>query len=234
MTVSNIALAKALGGLGQVSVTACYQPTTRVAGTISYSPATPGVFTLTNPPFVLTDWLKVEVASPSLPSELAQAGQLYIRPVPGQPGKVYLYQSFGYSPPPQPAAAIGLNPTAAFSGQIMDSDITQQRSVAAVLAAYSSSYSGAITSTGSFGNGGYDSEVEPTPQLASSFPKPMSTNTSGTTKFVSHMLVYAAPYYDGESVSNDGLLAIAPVQGQINIPSGVAPQYLIKATVTKL
>lgn len=234
MSISNIALQRALSGIGQVTTVGCYQPTARVAGTISYSPATPGVFTLANPPFVITDWLKVEIASANLPSELAEAEALFIRPVPAQTDKVYLYATFGYSTSPT-VATVGLNPTVAFTGQIMDSDLEQQRSKDAVLAAYTAQYPGSVTRSGSFGSpGGGESSDVPTLSVSSAFSLQLSTNTSGSTRYLSHVLIHAEPYDSGQGTGNDGLIAIAPVQGQVNIPADVAPEYRIKATFTKL
>ena len=236
MTVSNIALARALGGIGNVTVVACNQAPNRVAGTISYSPSTPGVFTVASQPFVLTDWLKVEVASVNLPPELANAEALFIRPVPGRTDKVYLYGAYTFKSGPSPAA-VGLLPTAGFTGQILDSAITDQRSVAAIMAAYTAQYPNSpasATSFGTFGTGGYDSAIPPSQSLEALIPKSMATNTSGSTRQITHMLIYAAPFNSGDNSEDDGLIAVSPVIGQTDVPNGVAPVYQIKATITKL
>jgi hypothetical protein len=188
-------LNQALQSLGSVTQAALYQSPTRASATVSCNAS--GLFTVTPATaFPQVTGLAVMIASPSLPTALVGLSQVYIRTVAA--GQFNVYATLADA-----LANTNMLVPASFNGTVLDSDIDNQQSVAAMLA-YECSFTGYARHTASYSSGA----VPLTGALTRTSPYTL-TNTSATAKPVSHITAY----------STVNLLGIAKLASIATVPA---------------
>lgn len=167
------------------TLAACWQDPARAAAAIEHSSSTPGLFTITNSQYSITNGLKVVVASANLPAAMAGTPFWYIRLASGgSPGEVNLFATYeaymantGFITPS----------TGGWSGTAYDCDLEDQVVLAAVLS-YEASHSGYARQL----NVGFDSAapVSVTGATVTREVPYVVLNTSASPVNVNHMVMF--------------------------------------------